>query len=550
MQCKIFVSLRNRFPPTTLGWAPYLALVGLLCHTASATVWTYPFQTNAGMNLSTEFTLKAGGKAVPVIHTHSYEYAHFSFNGSETVEITKLDSNIGSIGVSPKKFKVVPTKNGKTATFTVSFPQYWIIHIDNQPLVLLADPPENVPFTSKSRGVRDVTAGPYKADNTGKNYATDAFQRALNETEASGNGVVYVPAGVYKVGNLAIGSNTHFYLEGGAVLVFTGDPAVYKEWWTKYNDPYTYWIRTRMFSQNIKVSGRGTFFANGKVTFKKPSLGCTIFASMQTTNFVLEGLVLQESSAWNLHVIATHGGRVENVKVLNRFDMGENDGIDVDESDNVYVKNSIAITWDDAFSTKTYNFGGRPGNVYQHIQGNNQTNSNITFDGIVGWTGLYGLKVGQGVLQDQHDIVFKNAVIYDSSTCLGVDHRWGSATAYDLHWDNIECEHITVTVDKRRTWMAMNSVMGDTTRGVGPIGNVVVNQVKLYDMGTTAAELNGYSATVARMGAVNVANIYVVALGRYAQTADEAHLTKVSNAGPVNLQFPDGNGLKTLSVAS
>ncbi|WP_240419952.1 hypothetical protein [Paenibacillus periandrae] len=39
------------------------------------------------------------------------------------------------------------------------------------------------------------------------------------------------------------------------------------------------------------------------------------------------------------------------MKIFNRFDMGENDGIDVNESQNVWVQYSIGF--DDPFMTKT-----------------------------------------------------------------------------------------------------------------------------------------------------------------------------------------------------
>jgi hypothetical protein len=45
----------------------------------------------------------------------------------------------------------------------------------------------------------DVTEAPYNADNTGTNDATAAIQSALNDAGLSGGGVVYLPAGTYKV---------------------------------------------------------------------------------------------------------------------------------------------------------------------------------------------------------------------------------------------------------------------------------------------------------------------------------------------------------------
>lgn len=47
--------------------------------------------------------------------------------------------------------------------------------------------------------VVDVTAAPYGADDTGTSDATAAIQRAVDDVGAAGGGVVYLPAGTYRV---------------------------------------------------------------------------------------------------------------------------------------------------------------------------------------------------------------------------------------------------------------------------------------------------------------------------------------------------------------
>jgi hypothetical protein len=45
----------------------------------------------------------------------------------------------------------------------------------------------------------DVTLPPYNADNTGASDATAVIQKALNDVGVSGGGVVYLPAGTYRI---------------------------------------------------------------------------------------------------------------------------------------------------------------------------------------------------------------------------------------------------------------------------------------------------------------------------------------------------------------
>ncbi len=55
----------------------------------------------------------------------------------------------------------------------------------------------NVPVITS--GIIDVTKEPYKADHTGHEDVTDKIQEAINDAIDNGGGVVYLPAGTYKV---------------------------------------------------------------------------------------------------------------------------------------------------------------------------------------------------------------------------------------------------------------------------------------------------------------------------------------------------------------
>lgn len=56
---------------------------------------------------------------------------------------------------------------------------------------------KEIPFIENN--IADVTQAPYNADNTGATDVTATIQKALNDVGQSGGGVVYLPAGTYKV---------------------------------------------------------------------------------------------------------------------------------------------------------------------------------------------------------------------------------------------------------------------------------------------------------------------------------------------------------------
>ena len=57
-----------------------------------------------------------------------------------------------------------------------------------------------IPKTVGRNIIVDVTKPPYNADNTGVEDATDAIQQAINYVGFSGGGMVFLPAGTYRVG--------------------------------------------------------------------------------------------------------------------------------------------------------------------------------------------------------------------------------------------------------------------------------------------------------------------------------------------------------------
>ncbi|KAK3044589.1 hypothetical protein LTS18_000873, partial [Coniosporium uncinatum] len=380
------------------------------------------------------------------------------------------------------------TKSGNTCAFTLDQPHYLIIKIDGRrQLVLLADPWDDQPTTGS--GILNVQTE-YGADATGSNYATSAIQSAIDDANKAGGGTVYVPPGLYKCGNLVLSSNVHLHLAGGSVLRFAGttagaDKDQYKTWWYKNGQPYTFWIRTEFYSENISITGRGTLDGNGHSTFPNSAnpdgMGVTILAPMLTGKFHYNGPIIREASFWAFNVISVTGATIRNLKVLERMDMGENDGIDVNQSSDVLVQRSLAIAWDDPFSTKTW--GRKQTGVFMHIPGNDPTipgkpnpNRNITFEHAVSWTGCFGMKVGQGTFEDQIGITFRDVVVYDAAVGIGVHHRSGNARASDILFENIDIERLSWENGGKTTWLAV--YVEDRNEGVGPIGDVVVRGVK------------------------------------------------------------------------
>jgi hypothetical protein len=502
----------------------------------AAKIETYPFYPSIHQ-LSDTYEVTVNGTNVPVTKHQPCDYAHFSMKGTVKISVSKTKdfNSVGNYSISPQNLAVHATIKGNRIEFTLGNPHYLIIKLDGrQELILMADPLESVQEHVDIDGpnVHLITSKDYPADNTGKEYTTSAIQSAIDDVASKG-GVVYVPPGIYKTGNLILKSNVHLYLSGGSVLLYTGAAEIYEPWFSKFNRNFTYWIRTDFDSSNIKITGRGIIDGNGKATYSNTTnLGVTVLAPMRTQNFYFSGPILKEASFWCAIVMYSKTVQFENLKILDRFDMGENDGIDIVESSNVTVKRAIAIAWDDPFSTKTYD-PGQPGG-FEKIPGPALPTESILFENLVSWTGLYGVKLGQGFAQPQRDIIFRDVVVYDCSCAIGIDHKYGAAPGSNIVFENIDVERVTWTVIDRRTWLALFIEDGNDDGKVAAFGDITVKNITIRDLGITGGEIRGWNESV-QIGKVTLEKIFPIALGRAAKSLEELGITKVQYAPHIDI---------------
>ncbi|MGO4501029.1 hypothetical protein AB4114_34800 [Paenibacillus sp. 2RAB27] len=185
-----------------------LGAVPVRVHAATISSYALPSIYTA----STVYGLKVDATTIPVVsYTSEYDYAHFSMSGSATIEITAIgQASITSYSISPKKLNLTGTTSGNKLTFTVSGDEYLIVKInEGRALVIAADPAETNKPASSGTGIYNVKSSPYNADSTGAGMATTAIQNAINDAAnyTGGQGIVYVPAGIYKAGNLQLKSD-------------------------------------------------------------------------------------------------------------------------------------------------------------------------------------------------------------------------------------------------------------------------------------------------------------------------------------------------------
>ncbi|KAG5648310.1 hypothetical protein DXG03_004882 [Asterophora parasitica] len=456
------------------------------------------YEPQAIYKRSEGFRLKAGGRNVAILAHDKYDFAHLSAESGVEIAVTVRGKvPIEKISIVSSRFDYYnkPKLHKNTLTWDVLDHKYFILKIEGlRELVVAVDPLEtNIP-DSTGPNVFNVMSRKYKADRLGKRVTTHAFLAAIADASQSkrADPIVYVPSGVYLVGNLVLPSKTSLYLAPGAVLRYTGNPKDYTTHWTKDGEGRagTYWISTAQNSTDDNIFGRGTIDANA-YEYQDAKFAPSNVVAMMTSNFTLDGLILRESGSTALNVVRSSTVDIRNLKVFNRIDdVKDNGSVDVVESQHVTVSDAIAISLSDAFTTKS---SKPPSKTVPAWPGALQNSTDITFQNCLAWTANYGFKVGQGAVTNQNNIKFFGSTVYEAAVGMGIHKKWGSGSATNVTFENMIIKSTSFTTSYLSgmvgSWLAL--FVEDGKAGVGPINDVNIKNVMVMGNGGSAPLIRG-----------------------------------------------------------
>lgn len=243
-------------------------------------------------------------------------------------------------------------------------------------------------------------------DGTTKNTA--AFAQAVAACAAAGGGTVWVPAGKYLTGSVALESNITLHLDAGSELLYSGDPAdspiVPSRW--ECTNVFTYApLIYANGKENIAITGRGTLNGQGwnwwwrsnsrgrksppgedaaanqaawraiytrieageklaagdfaqAAKFLRPSL----VGLYNCKNILVEGVTLFKSPMWMLHPVYSDDIVIRGVRFISADPVGQHspegegpngDGVDIDSCRNVRISDCFFNTSDDCIVIKS-----------------------------------------------------------------------------------------------------------------------------------------------------------------------------------------------------
>jgi polygalacturonase len=186
---------------------------------------------------------------------------------------------------------------------------------------------------------------------------TISIQSTIDKCSAEGGGIVVIPAGNFVSGTILIKNNVTLQLEKGAVLLGSTNIADYQlvdPFLSGNNAPMGYCFVGAVDAKNIGITGKGTIDGRGKQVLESGGRGRRPFLLrvVRCDGVLVKGVHLQNSTAWTSHYFASRNIVIDSISIYSR-ELGNNDGINIDCSQEVKISNCQTDTGDDGLCFKT-----------------------------------------------------------------------------------------------------------------------------------------------------------------------------------------------------
>ncbi|MQM21210.1 hypothetical protein Taro_054245 [Colocasia esculenta] len=273
----------------------------------------------------------------------------------------------------------------------------------------------------------------YGATGDGMTYDTRAIQAAVDAVAARGGGRVRFPPGNYLTATILLRSGVVLEVEKGArVLGGTKQEDYLPE------QPRWYVVLAED-AEDVGITGGGEINGQGGAFVQRRDKRKNVMVSWNATgacegdecrprlvgfvgcrNVRLWDIRLIEPAYWCLHLVRSENIWIEDVTILGDFDSPNNDGIDVEDSNNTVITRCHIDTGDDAICPKSSTGPVR----------------NLTATDCWIRTKSSAIKLGSASTFDFTGFRFDNITIVDSHRGLGLQIRDGGNVS-DITFSNI-----------------------------------------------------------------------------------------------------------------
>ena len=200
---------------------------------------------------------------------------------------------------------------------------------------------------------RETNIKDFGAKGDGTTLCTAAIQKAIDQTAKKGGGKVVVPQGIWFTGPIELRSNINLHLEKGAIVLFSPDPDLYPIVKSVFEGLDTRRCKSPISGydlKNVAITGDGVIAQWDSIkVFLRP----VMVNIVSCKNVWLNGVVFQNSPAWNVHPLMCENVLIEDVEIRNPSYAQNGDGLDLESCKNALIVNSRFDVGDDGICIKS-----------------------------------------------------------------------------------------------------------------------------------------------------------------------------------------------------
>ena len=310
---------------------------------------------------------------------------------------------------------------------------------------------------------------------------TQAIQRAIDSCHKNGGGQVLIRDGSFITGTLLLKDKVTLHIQEGAKLLGSTNPQDYRSIDTFVDatgQERGNCLIGALEAQEIGITGKGIIDGNGTaftyeaIKAKKKELGLDstavhfgknrpfLLRFVKSSAIQLKDITLRQPAAWTCHFFQSHGIEIDRVSIYSHANHN-NDGIDLDSSYDVTIKNCTIDSGDDAICFKTTS----PLPTH-HIE---VSDCSLKSE----WGAI---KFGTESMGDFYDISIKNCKVKDTRgggiKILSVD----GANIHDINIDNIQMKQVDMPIFVR-LGERLRTYRDAEKQEVGSINKVVIKNI-------------------------------------------------------------------------
>ncbi len=271
-----------------------------------------------------------------------------------------------------------------------------------------------------------ITPMEFGAKADGKTLDTAAIQAAIDHCGSLGGGTVFIPAGNYLTGAIFFKDNINLYLDSGAELFASQDPADYpvtpNRWEGMEQQTYAPIVAGNGL-HDISVTGRGVINGQGdfwwrgflEKTLQYPRPRMIGFADC--INVLIEGITLKNSPAWTVNPVRCENVTIRGLNIINPPDSPNTDGINPDSCRLVRISDCYVSVGDDCITIKS-------GTQHEHPD-RRAACRDIMISNCILERGHGGVVIGSEMSGDVQNVVISNCIFISTDRGIRMKSRRG-----------------------------------------------------------------------------------------------------------------------------